>query len=316
MKKINFRKYLLEQSEWKELTPEEKENVKAYADARVIRYFKELSPAYEVRKNGKWKDDNGITRDKWEKKLKGSTPPPTPPPPAPASEEYSCINNYNKAKNFDPLTALFDPLTALSDPNFAKEEAEDYNNRKSIYLYIPGKKIFHLYDDENKDEIKKGTWECSGNDSYTVKWEDGNINSYGNAGSSGSSGTAGSSGTSASLYKQVNFTGEDILNNNAEIKKFMRGGIVRKIQDYLKKLGFGNVSKSGRSDGDYGELTKKAVEDYQASTNGQLVDDGIVGDKTWTKMVEDILKKEKKVPQEIDVSDEISVDDEVNNIDY
>lgn len=74
--KLNFRKYLLEQNEWEELTAQEKERVKSFADAKVVKYFKELTPSYKVRKNGIWKDTNGVDRVKWQKKL---TTAPTPP---------------------------------------------------------------------------------------------------------------------------------------------------------------------------------------------------------------------------------------------
>jgi hypothetical protein len=254
-------------------------------------------------KNFEIKQENGV----WYKKTKTNVPPPS-------TGDYSCIENFNKANGYKELGFA-------KNPENRQEQGKDHNGRKTALVYTKNKTVVWWYDDGNKEKIKKGTWECTGNDSYTMKWEDGKIQKLESTATTQTNTATTQTNTATtqttqSLYKQVNFTGEDILNNNANIKQYMRGDIVKKIQDYLKKLGFGNVSKSGRSDGDYGELTKKAVEDYQASTNGQLVADGIVGDKTWTRMVQDVLKKETKVPQEIDVSDEISVDDDINSIEY
>jgi peptidoglycan hydrolase-like protein with peptidoglycan-binding domain len=86
--KINFRKYLLEQTEWQELTASEKETVKGFADAKVAKYFKELSPPYKVKRNGTWKDSNGVERVKWQKKLMTT-------PPAPTSDLTKYEGKYN-----------------------------------------------------------------------------------------------------------------------------------------------------------------------------------------------------------------------------
>jgi len=86
--KINFRKYLLEQTEWQELTASEKETVKGFADAKVAKYFKELNPPYKVKRNGTWKDSNGVERVKWQKKLMTT-------PPAPTSDLIKYEGKYN-----------------------------------------------------------------------------------------------------------------------------------------------------------------------------------------------------------------------------
>jgi hypothetical protein len=84
-------------------------------------------------------------------------------------------------------------------------------------------------------------------------------------------------------WKQVNYTGEDLVNNRAVVKKFMKGDIVNKIQKYLISAGYKNVSKNEQPDGFFGRRTKARVVEFQKANN--LVDDGIVGQKTWLALV-------------------------------
>ncbi|NMG23068.1 peptidoglycan-binding domain-containing protein [Brasilonema bromeliae] len=62
------------------------------------------------------------------------------------------------------------------------------------------------------------------------------------------------------------------------LKEGSKGAEVTKLQEGLKKLNF----YSGVVDGIFGAKTKEAVINFQKSQ--QLVADGIVGEKTWSKL--------------------------------
>ena len=62
------------------------------------------------------------------------------------------------------------------------------------------------------------------------------------------------------------------------LKVGSKGAEVTKLQEGLKKLNF----YSGIVDGIFGSQTKAAVINFQKSQ--QLIPDGIVGEKTWTKL--------------------------------
>lgn len=62
------------------------------------------------------------------------------------------------------------------------------------------------------------------------------------------------------------------------LKEGSKGAEVTKLQEGLKKLNF----YSGIADGVFGAKTKEAVINFQKSQ--QLVADGIVGEKTWSKL--------------------------------
>jgi hypothetical protein len=79
-------------------------------------------------------------------------------------------------------------------------------------------------------------------------------------------------------------TGEDIV-NGASVKKCVKGDIVRKIQENLKKHGFTGYSRSGNPDGIFGSRTDKTVRQFQSSKG--LSVDGVVGPKTWLELVKD-----------------------------
>ncbi|MBW4666427.1 MAG: peptidoglycan-binding protein [Cyanomargarita calcarea GSE-NOS-MK-12-04C] len=65
---------------------------------------------------------------------------------------------------------------------------------------------------------------------------------------------------------------------SAVLKEGSKGAEVTKLQEDLKKLNF----YSGIVDGTFGAKTKEAVINFQKSQ--QLVADGIVGEKTWSKL--------------------------------
>jgi len=62
------------------------------------------------------------------------------------------------------------------------------------------------------------------------------------------------------------------------LKEGSRGAEVTKLQESLKKINF----YSGIVDGIFGPKTKEAVINFQKSQ--QLINDGIVGEKTWAKL--------------------------------
>jgi len=98
-------------------------------------------------------------------------------------------------------------------------------------------------------------------------------------------------------------TGEDIV-NGASVKKCVKGDIVKKIQENLKKHGLTGYSRSGNPDGVFGSRTDKTVRQFQASKG--LSVDGVVGTKTWLELVKD--KKPNELDTDMDVLD-TGVDD-------
>jgi hypothetical protein len=85
--------------------------------------------------------------------------------------------------------------------------------------------------------------------------------------------------------EKVDYTEDDILSGNAELKNCMKGSIVGKIQSLLKTCGFPYFSKSGNIDNIYGPRTEKMVKAFQELPNIGLIDDGVVGDKTYKKLL-------------------------------
>jgi hypothetical protein len=69
------------------------------------------------------------------------------------------------------------------------------------------------------------------------------------------------------------------------LKLYSKGTEVIYLQQLLRKKGYSIID-----DGDFGKLTLDAVIDFQKSCG--LVTDGIVGDKTWTKLLDDNEPKE------------------------
>ena len=68
------------------------------------------------------------------------------------------------------------------------------------------------------------------------------------------------------------------------LKKGSKGTAVKSLQMLLVGHGFYCGTKNGNGvDGDFGNLTLKAVKEYQ--TSRKLTVDGIVGSQTWTKLL-------------------------------
>ena len=68
------------------------------------------------------------------------------------------------------------------------------------------------------------------------------------------------------------------------IKKGAQGHEVKLLQEYLQKLGY-----SLKIDGDFGAITDKLVREFQ--TKLKLTVDGVVGDKTWAAIENEIAKQ-------------------------
>jgi hypothetical protein len=94
---------------------------------------------------------------------------------------------------------------------------------------------------------------------------------------------------------------DDVLNNKKVIKFGMVGDSVKEIQQALYTLGYGkNLTKDGKTfDGDYGKLTKQAVESYQIEKEG-LSKDGAVGKNTLNSIIDDLNSEDKYLSDEID----------------
>lgn len=85
------------------------------------------------------------------------------------------------------------------------------------------------------------------------------------------------------------------------LKEGSKGAEVTKLQEGLKKLNF----YSGIVDGIFGAKTKEAVINFQKSQ--QLVADGIVGEKTWSKLNAALQQIDPRADfQAIDVQEFIS----------
>lgn len=82
-----------------------------------------------------------------------------------------------------------------------------------------------------------------------------------------------------SKQKVDGIPGKNTLAGCPTIKQGARGGITKLLQERLNTLGF----KCGAADGIFGANTKKAVQAYQRSKN--LAADGIVGQRTWAKLL-------------------------------
>lgn len=74
--------------------------------------------------------------------------------------------------------------------------------------------------------------------------------------------------------------GPKTLSGCPMVRMGAQGGITKLIQERLNTLGYA----CGKADGIFGKLTKAAVEAYQS--NHDLIPDGIVGPKTWAKLLQ------------------------------
>jgi hypothetical protein len=83
-------------------------------------------------------------------------------------------------------------------------------------------------------------------------------------------------------WKATSATAEDVKNGTL-IKYGMSGNIVVQIQRMLIDSGYNQISKSGKTDGKFGNKTKNMVIKFQ-NDNGITPAQGNVGPKTWNKL--------------------------------
>jgi hypothetical protein len=147
--------------------------------------------------------------------------------------------------------------------------------------------FFQITDKTGKTVQYKGTWKCDGDKDFIINTEDGDEYST-KAGkwkgptknNNSNSNSNNNSGSGTSLV-DTTLTADD-LKAGKFVKKGMKGKIVGDIQNLLIKLGYTDVSKSGKADDKFGSRTEKMVKDFQKAND--LTDDGSVGEKTWPKL--------------------------------
>jgi hypothetical protein len=172
---------------------------------------------------------------------------------------------------------------------------------KDTDLKLSADKTYVTYENTNNDGTKTkwtfytnnrisingnmGSWSCDGTDNYIIKLDDKSDEySYKTGWKSRQTNTNNANNTNntnTTTFIDTNLTGDE-LKAGKVVKMGMKGPIVGTIQDLLIKLGYTNVSSSGKADSKFGERTKQMVKDFQ--TNNGLNDDGEVGKNTWPKL--------------------------------
>ena len=123
-----------------------------------------------------------------------------------------------------------------------------------------------------------GTMEITGDKSYKIKYDDGDVYDSATA-----TVTKTTDAPKTSQLVNVVIKPEEIVNGSKVVKVGMKGDIVTQIQNLLIKKGFKNISKSGQPDGIYGSRTAQSVRDFQEKND--LTKDSIVGKNTWAKLI-------------------------------
>ena len=129
-----------------------------------------------------------------------------------------------------------------------------------------------------------GSWSCDGTDAYIVKLDDGSDEYSSKTGwksKQNNNNNNTNTNTNTTTLVDTNLTGDE-LKAGKVVKIGMKGPIVGTIQDLLIKLGYTDVSSSGKADSKFGKRTQKMVKDFQ--TANSLNDDGEVGKDTWPKL--------------------------------
>lgn len=295
------RKIFREQTDWEELSSEEKKIIKKLSDSRIVAYFSRQTPPLSVKK---FRNDLGAVV--WKKKLKDSTstnttttteptPPVVPPPvvtlPDPDLFLAKYVGKY-KGSGILPDFEVIEKFNKLFVKNLTIGEVElEYVSENKFKGEIFGTKA-DLEFKSSGDKIIGGVVTASGMKfNFSREGESGQVQQQTTTSTQSQSQQAGQNQNS---FEKIDITGEDILNGGKLVKKYMRGYIVTKIQEYLSELGFNRFSNTGVPDGFYGDQTEKEVIRYQKGTNGDLNTDGIVNDKTWARLVKDVTEKEKK----------------------
>jgi hypothetical protein len=221
------------------------------------------------------------------------------------------VNNLIEQKEADPFKKEADPFKKEADP-FKKEDdpfktADVFacllNNTETPKIvktssprqvrrvfdnethYFFSDYFFQITDKTGKTVHYKGTWKCDGDKDFIINTEDGDeystkTSKWKGPTKNNNSNSNNNSGSGTSLV-DTTLTADD-LKAGKFVKKGMKGKIVGDIQNLLIKLGYTDVSKSGKADDKFGSRTEKMVKDFQKA-NG-LTDDGSVGEKTWPKL--------------------------------
>jgi peptidoglycan hydrolase-like protein with peptidoglycan-binding domain len=82
----------------------------------------------------------------------------------------------------------------------------------------------------------------------------------------------------------VHFDERQTISGYPLVRRGSRGVYVCILQDALMSLGY----STGGLDGIFGAVTERSVREYQ-SKNGLQVD-GLVGNKTWNKLMNEVVK--------------------------
>lgn len=141
----------------------------------------------------------------------------------------------------------------------------------------------------------KGTWSCTQSGKIFITYKDSESPTPSPVTPPTTSPT-----TSKPTWTEVTYT-EDDVKNGKFVKRGMKGDIVKKIQEYLKKHGFTSYSKSGKTDGLFGGRTYKTVINFQKQKG--LVPDGIVGPKTIAELIKPKSEPTKETNVNIGGSD-------------
>ena len=228
------------------------------------------------------------------------------------------VNNLIEQKIADPFKREADPFKREADPfkreaDPFKREADPFktadvfacllNNAETpkIVKTSSSRQVRRVFDDEThyffsdyffqitdktgKTVQYKGTWKCDGDKDFIINTEDGDEYStktgkWKGPTKNNNSNSNNNSGSGTSLV-DTTLTADD-LKAGKFVKKGMKGKIVGDIQNLLIKLGYTDVSKSGKADDKFGSRTEKMVKDFQKAND--LTDDGSVGEKTWPKL--------------------------------
>ncbi len=174
-------------------------------------------------------------------------------------------------------------IVKTSSPNQARQGFSD-----GAYYFFSNY-YFQTTDKDGKfDKNKhyKGTWKCDGDKDYIINTEDGDEYSsktgkWKGVPNNNNNNNDNNNNNNNTGLVDTNLTGDE-LKAGKVVKMGMKGPIVGTIQDLLIKLGYTNVSSSGKADSKFGKRTKQMVKDFQ--TNNGLNDDGEVGKNTWSKL--------------------------------
>lgn len=129
------KKIILEQTDWEELTEEEKKTILNWPDVRVVAYFRNQDPSLEVKK---FRKPTGVIV--WKKKLRGSSPPqpPTPQPPTSLSKYLGDYDGEGVLPSFkleEKNGKLFLPLAVGGGVEFTYVSGNQFSGN-SLVDYI------------------------------------------------------------------------------------------------------------------------------------------------------------------------------------